>query len=163
MEQPLLDAPIPGMSLTHELGDRPWQSPPKATTVAEAIETYLPAFEDEDVIPQILNVLESGVPVSTIAEAVMLGGVMEGRHTIDVGILILPVLMELIAFVGDSADIEYDMGVSKIKSNNPDITPPTQQEIAAAKKRVGETKEQVETIVEEEPIEQEKGLMARRR
>ena len=37
MRDVLLDAPIPGMSLTHELGDRPWQSPPKAATVGEAM------------------------------------------------------------------------------------------------------------------------------
>ena len=47
-----LDAPIPGMSLTHELGARPWQTPPKAATVAEAMETYLPAFQNEDVVPE---------------------------------------------------------------------------------------------------------------
>ena len=39
MRDVLLDAPIPGMSLTHELGDRPWQSPPKAATVGEAMES----------------------------------------------------------------------------------------------------------------------------
>ena len=66
-----LDAPIPGMSLTHELGARPWQTPPKAATVAEAMETYLPAFQNEDVVPEILNVLETGIPVAAIAEATM--------------------------------------------------------------------------------------------
>jgi hypothetical protein len=165
MQEPLLDAPVPGMSLTHELGARPWQTPPKAPTVAEAIDTYLPAFEDEDVIPQLLNVLESGIPVATIAEATMLGGVMEGRHTVDVGILILPFLMEMISFVADSADIEYDMGVSKVASKAEELTPPTNQEIAAAKKRMGEVKEDVQEIVVEEPVQQEepKGLMARRK
>lgn len=162
MRDVLLDAPIPGMSLTHELGNRPWQSPPKASSVGEAMETYLPAFESEEVVPQIINVLESGIPVATIAEATMLGGVMEGRHTIDVGILILPFLMEMIAYVGDLAGIEYSMGTTKVKVKNAEMTPPTEQEISVAKKRLDEAKENIE--IEDEPIEEEepKGLMARR-
>lgn len=163
MRDVLLDAPIPGMSLTHELGNRPWQSPPKASSVGEAMETYLPAFESEEVVPQIINVLESGIPVATIAEATMLGGVMEGRHTIDVGILILPFLMEMIAYVGDLADIEYSMGTTKVKVKNVEMIPPTEQEISVAKKRLDEAKENIE--IEDAPIEEEeepKGLMARR-
>ena len=95
----------------------------------------------------------------------MLGGVMEGRHTVDVGMLILPFLMEMIAFVADSADVEYDMGVSKVASKAEELAPPTNQEIAAAKKRMGEVKEEVQEIVVEEPVQQEepKGLMARRK
>ena len=162
MRDVLLDAPIPGMSLTHELGNRPWQSPPKAASVGEAMETYLPAFESEEVVPQIINVLESGIPVATIAESTMLGGVMEGRHTIDVGILILPFLMEMIAYVGDLAGIEYSMGTTKVKVKNEGMTPPTEQEISVAKKRLDEAKENIE--IEDAPIEEEepKGLMARR-
>ena len=35
------DAPIPGMSLTAELGARPWQTPAQYPTVDEAIEYYM--------------------------------------------------------------------------------------------------------------------------
>ena len=164
-----LDAPIPGMSLTHELGARPWQTPPKAATVAEAMETYLPAFQNEDVVPEILNVLETGIPVAAIAEATMLAGVMEGRHTIDVGILILPFLMEMIAYVGDLAEIEYNMGNTKLKSKREGMEPPTDQEIAVVKKRLDEVKSEVEEEeeflseeVSENEQEEPKGLMARR-
>ena len=31
------DLPIPGMAMTHELGARPWQSPPQMTRVEEGI------------------------------------------------------------------------------------------------------------------------------
>jgi hypothetical protein len=57
------------------------------------------------------------------------------------------------------------MGVSKVASKAEELTPPTNQEIAAAKKRMGEVKEDVQEIVVEEPVQQEepKGLMARRK
>ena len=45
MAEELFDAPIPGMSLTHELGDRPWQTPAQFPTVDEAIEYYTKVLE----------------------------------------------------------------------------------------------------------------------
>jgi hypothetical protein len=38
---------------------------------------------------------------------------MEGIHTIDVSILVLPVIMELIAYVADEAEIDYNMGTEE--------------------------------------------------
>ena len=35
--EPELDAPIAGMALTHELGARPWQSPPQFPTIDTAV------------------------------------------------------------------------------------------------------------------------------
>ena len=52
-----------------------------------------------------------GTPVGPVAEILVQSGAMEGKHSIDVSILILPVLMELIAYVADEAGIEYDMGM----------------------------------------------------
>ena len=57
--------------------------------------------------------LEMGTPVSSAAEVIVLTSSMEGMHTIDVSILLLPVVMELIAYVADEAGIEYDMGLNK--------------------------------------------------
>ena len=37
LKEQSFDAPIPGMSMTHELGARPWQSPPQYSTVDEVI------------------------------------------------------------------------------------------------------------------------------
>ena len=39
--QPSFDAPIPGQSLTAELGARPWQSKPQYSTVDETIDYYM--------------------------------------------------------------------------------------------------------------------------
>jgi hypothetical protein len=42
-----------------------------------------------------------------------LGGVMEGLHTIDVGVLITPVLIEMMGLIADDAGIEYKIGVEE--------------------------------------------------
>ena len=54
---PLFDAPIPGMSLTHELGDRPWQSPAQYPTVDEAIQYYMDRMTSDAFMDQLIDVL----------------------------------------------------------------------------------------------------------
>lgn len=104
------DAPIPGMGMTAELGGRPWQSPPQYPTVEGAIDYYITRLSVDEFSDQIVDILEMGVPVSTLVNIIQTSGAMQGIHTIDVGILIAPVLMEFVMFLGDSAGIEYTVG-----------------------------------------------------
>ena len=66
------DAPIPGMSLTAELGARPWQSPAQYPTVDEAIEYYMNSMTTDSFMDQIIDVLEMGVPVASVANVIQL-------------------------------------------------------------------------------------------
>jgi len=113
MREPILDGPIPGMAMTAELGARPWQSPPQYNTIEEALEYYIPRLSSEEVTSQLLDVLEMGVPVTTIANTMQTASVMEGKHSIDVGMLALPVLIEIIMLIADTANIEYETGLDK--------------------------------------------------
>mgnify|MGYP003143039676 FL=1 len=113
--QPMIDTAIPGQSLTAELGSRPWTNPPQYNTVEEALDYYIPRLQSDEVTEQLLDVLEMGIPVTTIANTMQLGAVMEGKHTIDVGMLVLPVLVELIMLIGDTAKVKYTSGLEKDK------------------------------------------------
>ena len=100
-----------------------------------------------------------GVPVTTIANSIRLSGVMEGKHSVDVGMLVVPILMEMIMMLGDSADIEYETGLT-----NPDAGKPRDSLLAKYtmeyKKKLKDTN--VEKI-EEKPVEEEDkptGLLA---
>jgi len=162
--QPSFDAPIPGQSLTAELGARPWQSTPQFTTVDEAIDYYMERMSSEEFMVQLADVLESGVPVTTLANTIQMGSVMDGIHTVDVGMLVLPMLMEMIMMIGDSAKIEYDKGLED--PNKPKIRESLFAKMISKyenkvnntnldKKVQEEEEEQVETA-------QPSGLMARR-
>lgn len=110
---PLLDGPIPGQNLTAELGSRPWQTPPQFTTVEEALDYYIPRLQADEVTEQLLDVLEMGIPITTVANTMQLASVMEGKHSVDVGMLVLPVLIEMIMLIADTAGIEYETGLQK--------------------------------------------------
>lgn len=156
----LLDAPIPGQSLTAEVGSRPWQQPAKYNTVEDALEFYANKITNPKINDSLLDALEMGTPVTSIAEIVVQTGAMEGMHTIDVSILILPVIMELIAYVADKAEIDYSMGTED--DLDQDIVSESKIEMIMERLK----KKQPE-MRDEEPIEIKKesppvsGLMAR--
>ena len=91
-----LDAPIPGQSLTATLGERPWQNPPRYSTVEQAIQFYMPRLTSQRQAAQLMDLLEMGIPVDTVVDTIQLGGVMEGVHSADVGILVSPILAEAV-------------------------------------------------------------------
>jgi hypothetical protein len=162
MELPELsfDAPIAGQSLTSEVGNRPWQQPPQFATAEQAVEHYLPKLLDPKLAPQLLDVIEMGIPITTIANALQIGGVMQGLHTIDVGILVLPVLIEVMINMAETEGIKYTTGTEE-----QDDALPTEGNMALAmqnvKKKMGEAPEPpmpAEPAVEEQPP---MGLMSR--
>ena len=162
-----LDYPIPGQGMTAEVGSRPWQNPPQYTTVEQALEFYIPRLVSDDVYESLLDSMELGIPLTIMADSMQSIAVMQGLHTIDVGILAMPVIIEMLAYIGDDAGIEYNLGMDKpIDEDKISDT-----KIALAMKRMREKLPQELDDREEMPEEPEameedtpqpSGLMARR-
>ena len=91
-----LEAPIPGMSLTTEPGNSPWEQPPQLVTIQEVADFYISKLtEDEDAIDKTLNAIKLGVPLQSLADGVITFNMMKGVHTVDVGFLVMPILVEM--------------------------------------------------------------------
>lgn len=161
--QVMIDAPIAGQSLTAELGNRPWQKPPQYNTVEEALDYYIPRLTDVEMQDDLMNVIELGIPLTTIADTLQSGGAMDGKHTIDVGLLIIPVLIETLAYLAEEQDVEYVMGTEMDTSDTP-----SSAAVALAIKKIKEKSGEPEDVEEPEPeveVELEEpsgGLMSRR-
>lgn len=170
-EESMFNAPIAGQGLTEELGSTPWQHPPQYATVDDAMNFYAERIMSPNFKEDITDVMELGVPLTTLANALQLGAVMQGKHTIDVGVLITPVIVEMLSYVGDAAGVEYSTGLEKEEAD-PDKIKDSHIALAMQKVRqkmeeAGETVEEEPTEVEppqeEEPVEEAPtGLMARR-
>jgi hypothetical protein len=157
-DEGVFDAPIPGQSLTGELGSKPWEQPPKYNTVEEALDFYLPRLSNGDLLTPLLDELEEGIPVVSLVNIIQSGGTMQGLHTIDIGLLISPVLVEFIAAQADARDIKYTLG-----TEDKDI--PTESNMRKVMRRVGRQDDvPVEAtaapLEEEAPIES--GIMSKR-
>jgi len=160
--QPSFDAPIPGQSLTMELGARPWQNASRFTTVDDTIDYYMERMSSEEFMVQLAEVLESGVPVTSIANSIQLSSVMEGVHTVDVGMLVLPMIMEMLMMIGDSAGVKYDKGLEN--PNKPILRDSTIAKAVAEYEAKIEDKDVVQETEDKEVEDEEPtGLMARRK
>ena len=160
--EPELDAPIPGMSLTHELGNRPWQSPPEMVTVEDAIDYYIPRIGNPKSISQVLALLESGAPLTNIAETMTLVGTMEGKHTVDVAVLVNPIIVEYLKGIGDVTNTPYTLG-DKVteEQGNPIMANKAIEELKGEKTVTPEQQQEI-TDLSEDIVEKEKtGLMSR--
>lgn len=163
--EPMLDGPIPGQSLTVEVGNRPWQQPSQYATVEEALQYYIPRLTHPDMLSGLLDTIESGIPLTTIAEAMQTSGAMEGKHNLDVGILVMPVLVETMAYLAEEAGVEYQ--IDSKKQNMEDEIPSSSSislimnELAEEKGEIPEEKVSEEEMPQEEVSKSLGGLMSR--
>ncbi len=113
-------APIPGQSLTTEPKGRPWETPAKYSDPEDALEYYVSQMSTAERTAHMLEILESGLPVTRLVDGITLAGVMEGLHSIDTAVIISPSLFDLITAVADETDIEYKTGLNSKAPDGPD-------------------------------------------
>jgi hypothetical protein len=103
-----------------------------------------------------------GVPLTAIANSLQLASVMEGKHSIDVGILLMPLLIEMLELIATNANVKYNKG-TELKDVN-EISDIKLDKIVSKMKGQKEQEEVEEEVVEEEQeiIDEPMGLMARR-
>ena len=149
--------PIPiGGSLTDAPKSRTWQNPPKLVNVDEIAQKYIDKLSSPAIINSALDVVETKVPLASMAEALMLSGVAAGVHTIDAGLLVMPVIIEMLKTIADIHNVEYTVFPA-----DPDDTQISSRIINSAIKKAMAKKE---TMPEEttKPVVELSGLMKRK-
>ena len=106
----MFDAPIPGQSLTSTPKSAPYERPPEITDPVEALDWHLDRLDNPKAVKEAMFFLEMGMDLSTLVEGIARGAVAEGIHSIDVSLIITPVIHEYLKGYADALDIEYDEG-----------------------------------------------------
>ena len=147
MEAPArLRAAIPGQSLTDEPRGYAWERPPEFNTPEEALRFYIPKITENETMQDILLALENGFPLSTLVKGIYMNGVMDGKHSIDVGLLIAPVLHEIIL----STAKRYRVPVKELP-----VSPQKQKEQREANRISASVERELETgLSEDESLEE---------
>ena len=168
----MFSAPIPGQSLTSEPKNSPWENPPQFVEPEEALMFHMKRLEEPKKIKSILGLLELGLDVVTMTEGILRGGVAEGRHSIDVSLLLGPIIHEYITGVADAAGIDYEEGLEDDEAFEKDLSYSVREKKAQVildeYKKTGDVVDisSVEESVPDEPMEKEEpepmGLMSRR-
>jgi hypothetical protein len=176
------DGPIPGQSLTGAPKAYPWERPPEVTDPEQAIELHITRLNNEEKIEAILEMLQMGIDVKTLTEGIARAGVANGVHSIDIGLLVAPVIHEFIVSIAEEAGVEFDEGLEdkSKKARGRDAVEKAKAEVALEKAlqarkgpKAATPTQDLEMAAPEAPIEPEmdmeaedqvmpKGLMARR-
>lgn len=107
----MINAPIPGESLTRPPKSFPWERPPEINDPEAAIIMHITRLQDEDRMNTILDALEfADLDLQTIVKGIVRSAVSSGIHTVDVGYLAAPIIHEFIKQTADALDIKYDEG-----------------------------------------------------
>jgi len=110
---PILEAPVPGMGMTHEVGARPWQKPAQYNDIDRVAEFYIAQMQTDTFTDQVLSLLETDMPVTMIANSMNTVNVMEGVHSIDIGMLTMPIIMEMIMLIAETEGVDYTTGIDR--------------------------------------------------
>ena len=111
------DRPIPGQSLTVEPRNAPYERPPEIVDPEDALMVHLTRLNDPEAIDDMMFFLESGVDIRTLTEGILRGAVLNGVHTIDVSLIIAPVIHQFIKSAADDLGVSYDEGFEDVDKN----------------------------------------------
>lgn len=173
MKIEIFDQPIPGQSLTGEPKNNPWEQPAMMSNVEDVTMFYIGGMANQEVIDDLAAVCQTGLSLKPIVDTIVSSGTMNGIHSVDVGMLVKPVIHEFlkqaITSVGvevsdDGRDYQKEAEAKEVKrfqaivgaylKDNPDDG--TDPGKAMLSKLVEEQPEEEKT-----PEEKPKGLMAK--
>ena len=168
------ERPIPGQSLTVEPKSQSYERPQEITDPIEAIDVHIDNLSKDGAMEDVLYFLEFGVDLVTLVQGVLRSAVMGGIHSIDVSLIIAPIIHEYIKGFAEVAGLEYDEGFENEKRKK---ALSYKRDVARAKETLKKLKEkegeaptpkpmEEPEVQEQEPEVQEQepvltGLMAR--
>ena len=107
----MFSAPIPGQSLTDSPKNAPWERPPEINDPEEAIMMHLTRLSKPDMMEAVVEAVDlHDLDIKTITTGILRGAVANGIHSIDVSLLIAPVIHEFIKQTTKAMGIEADDG-----------------------------------------------------
>ena len=149
------DAPVPGQSLTDTPGNASWEHPPQYTDLDEAAEHVCDRIHDPEKLEQLILLLQSGISVEGLVKGILFSGFMDGKWSIDLGLLLAEIIFNQVLAIGMKSKIK-DMRILSGDHTNTKFRREHARMILGKK----EKEEAVEEIKKEiEPMSM--GLMAR--
>ena len=102
--------PVPGQSLTSTPKGAPYERPPEINDPVKALDYHLDILDNPKAVEQAMFMLEMGVDLSTLVEGITRNAVVEGMHSIDISLIVAPVIHEYLKGYADSLGVKYDEG-----------------------------------------------------
>jgi hypothetical protein len=104
-----LEHAVPGSSLTAEPKSRPWRRPYRYSSIDDVAMHYLTIMMD----PRFSEGLKEQVdvyPLALITDILVQASTMEGVHSVDLGALVSPIIIETMKALLDQEGVSYKVG-----------------------------------------------------
>ena len=156
----VLSAPIPGQSLTKEPKNQRFERPADTASPLVALDMHIDNITRPEALKDAFYFLESGLSLVGLVEGILRSAVMGGRHSLDVSLIIAPVLHEYIKGLALEADIEFDEGFEDAKDDGIEYN----RELSFAQEMLDKVKkdkpqDEPEEMEMEDPIEEEEPMV----
>ena len=116
----LIQAPIPGQSLTGTPKNVPWERPAQISKLEDVVTHYITKLADEEVMDDMAALFQMGADLETVTETMHTAGAMKGVHTVEAGLLAGPIvasfLKSMLSTYGIDAP-EKSVSVDEIKES----------------------------------------------
>ena len=113
-----ISGPIPGQSLTDTPKNYPWERPPEINDPDSAIVYHLDRLYEQEVAEGVLFLLEFGFPVETLVDSILTASVGMGMHSVDMSLIIAPIIHEEINWMANTANITLRSSLVRTKKRN---------------------------------------------
>jgi len=118
------DAPIPGESLTSSPDNaKSWERPPQYVNEDRAMEALYLLLTDQDKLPSLINLIDSGTPIDEIAQVILYQGYTAGQYNPDLMLTMIEPTIYLLIAIADYAEIK-DYVLYEGEEDDPDTEIP---------------------------------------
>lgn len=105
----MFDAPIPGQSLTGQPGGMAMERPPQFTDPNQALEFLFQRLTREEFVKQLVVMLKAGSTVEYIVRTILFEGVIKGRWTPDVALLMAQTVTWMVESVAKLKGVKAEL------------------------------------------------------
>ena len=118
------DAPIPGESLTSSPDNaKKWERPPQYTNEDRAMEGLYLLLTDQEKLPELIKLIDSGVPIDEIVQVILYQGYTAGQYNPDLMLAMIEPAIYLLIAIADYAEIK-DYVLYEGEEDDPDTEIP---------------------------------------
>lgn len=118
------DNPIPGESLTSSPDNaKSWERPPQYVNEDRAMEALYLLLTDQDKLPSLINLIDSGTPIDEIAQIILYQGYTAGQYNPDLMLTMIEPTIYLLIAIADYAEIK-DYTLYEGEEDDPDTEIP---------------------------------------
>ena len=101
------NAPVPGESLTASPENaKAWERPPQYTNEDKAMEGLYLLLTDQEKLPELIKLIDSGVPIDEIVQVILYQGYTAGQYNPDLMLAMIEPAIYLLIAIADYAEIK---------------------------------------------------------